>query len=119
MDDLPGFEVWMTVEDVFHIQGRGTVYTGRLQGAGQLCVGDTATCDGVSWPVTKIEQFRAVVETAESGTNIGIMLRNGPAGDLLRGQTLQFWPRGADSGSDPQFTVIPAKAQAKKKRWGR
>jgi translation elongation factor EF-Tu-like GTPase len=113
--DSPGPELWMVVSDVFRITGRGTVITGQVQGTGQVSVGDTAVCDGVSWQVAGIEQFRAMVRTALPGTNVGVMLKGGPPADMLRGQQIQFLPAGAQPEASPQFTVI----EPKKKRWRR
>ncbi|HUC58008.1 MAG TPA: hypothetical protein VMA95_11440 [Streptosporangiaceae bacterium] len=116
MDSLDG-GVWMPVSDVFHIRGRGTVITGQLQGTGELSVGDTAMCDGYSWPVAGIEQFRATVRTALPGSDIGVLLKDGPPGDMLRGQTLRFASGTGTpmAGAGPQFTVI----EPRKKRWRR
>jgi elongation factor Tu len=104
-------QLWMTVSDVFHIRGRGTVVTGRLEGNGQLNPGDTMVCNGGRWQVSGIEQFRAVLMTAEPGSDIGVLLKNGPAGDVLRGQNVQFEPRSG--AGNPQFTVLAPK----RKRW--
>jgi translation elongation factor EF-Tu-like GTPase len=108
----------MNIADVFHITGRGTVVTGVLQGNVQLSVGDTMLCDGQSWTVGAIEMFRAMVTTAEPGMNIGILLKNGPKSDLLRGRTAQFKTSGNrqfNPAGNPQFTVL----EPKKKRWRR
>jgi elongation factor Tu len=104
-------ELWMTISDVFHIRGRGTVLTGRLEGDGQLTVGDTALCGGQRWQVIGIEQFRVQLMTAEPGSDIGVLLGSGPVGDVLRGRTVQFEPSTA---TGPQFTILPPK-----KRWRR
>lgn len=85
-----GAECWMKISDVFHIKGRGTVVTGQLEGSVPLNVGDTLVCDGASWAVSGIERFRAILTTAEPGENIGILLRDGPPGDVLRGRTATF-----------------------------
>jgi elongation factor Tu len=114
-------QLWMTVGDVFHIRGRGTVVTGRLEGSGRLNLGDSLVCDGMHWQVSGIEQFRAALTVAEPGTDIGILLGGGPAGDVLRGRTVQFEPGSAtkfepDSASASlQFTVLAPK----RKRWRR
>jgi elongation factor Tu len=109
-------ELWMNVTDVFSIRGRGTVVTGRLEGNGLLSLGDIAVCDGVRWQVSGIEQFRSVLTTAEPGSNIGVLLRDAPAGNALRGRTLQFEPSGRTAGAPgPQFTVLAPK----KKLWRR
>jgi translation elongation factor EF-Tu-like GTPase len=113
-----GPELWMNIADVFHITGRGTVVTGVLQGNVQLNVGDTMLCDGQTWTVGAIEMFRAMVTTAEPGMNVGILLKNGPKSDVLRGQTAQFKTRGNpqfNPADNPQFTVL----EPKKKRWRR
>lgn len=82
----------MIVQDVFHIRARGTVITGQLQGNGQLNLGETVSCDGLSWQVTGIEQFRASLTSALPGASIGVMLAGGPPGDVLRGRTVHFGP---------------------------
>jgi elongation factor Tu len=102
----------MTIEDVFHIKGRGTVVTGQLQGTGQLSVGDTLQCDGFSWLVDGMEQFRAELTTALPGWQIGILLRGGPTADMLRGRTVQFEASQGTGPGVPFMVVAP-----KKKRW--
>ena len=89
-DGLGGPSLWMTVSDVFYIPGRGTVATGRLQGNIALNVGDTLVCDGGRWTVTGIEQYKLVITTAKPGSNIGVLLRNGPPGEALQGRTVTF-----------------------------
>jgi translation elongation factor EF-Tu-like GTPase len=103
---------WMTVSDVFRIPGRGIVVTGRLQGNVPLNVGDALVCEGARWQVSSIEQARSVRTTAEPGGDIGVLLREGPAGDVLRGRTVTFEP-GTAAGS-PQSGLRPGK-----KRWRR
>jgi elongation factor Tu len=105
--DASGPLLWMNVADVFHIKGRGTVVTGLLEGNGELRVGDILVCEGQHWPVSAIEQFRTTLPAAEPGTNLGIMLREGPVGDVLRGKTVQFVP-GGRPGAGPR-----------RKRWRR
>lgn len=106
--------VWMGVSDVFHIKGRGTVITGRLEGNGQLNVGDIATCDGMRWKVNAIEMFGAKLKTAEPGVNIGVLLGNGPPRDVLHDRVVQF---ESDGGAviGPQFSLV----EPRKKRWRR
>src|SRR5260370_3221358 len=70
-------QLWMTVSDVFHISGRGTVLTGRIEGTGQLTAGDILACDGWRWPIASIERFRAMLTTAEPGMEIGVLLSGG------------------------------------------
>ena len=71
-------------------QNFGTVVTGQLEGYLPLNVGDCLVCDGASWQVSGIEQFRSKLTTAEPGADIGILLRNGPSGDVLRGRAVTF-----------------------------
>jgi translation elongation factor EF-Tu-like GTPase len=88
-----GFEEpqrWMVIQDVFHIKGRGAVVTGQLEGNVPLSAGDTLVCDGQSWQIQSIEQFRSVQQTVLPGSNIGILLRSGPDPHGLRGRTVQF-----------------------------
>jgi elongation factor Tu len=102
---------WMTIEDVFHIPRRGTVVTGQLQGSSPLHVGDTLVGGGGRWRVSGIEQFKAVLPAAMPGTNIGVLLKDGPASDVLRGQTVQFEVAGAN--------LPVAEPSPKRRRWRR
>jgi translation elongation factor EF-Tu-like GTPase len=115
--DSGGIALWMRVEDIFHIRGRGTVVTGKLDGSGELRVGDTMHCDGVSWHVSGIEQFMKSLPVAQPGANIGVLLSSGPPGDMLRGCVVGFGAAGA-SGSQlgPSLGIAQ---DAKKKRWRR
>ena len=113
-DYVPQPGVWMGVEDVFFIKGRGTVITGRLEGDGVLGVGDIAVCDGMRWKVSAIEMFRAQLATAEPGQNIGVLLNSGPPRDVLRNRVVQF-ESGAGATMGPQFNVL----EPRKKRWRR
>ena len=58
--------------------------------------------------------FRAQLTTAEPGQNIGVLLRNGPPREALRGQVVQFETDGTAT-MGPQFSVL----EPKKKRWSR
>jgi len=110
----------MRIEDVFHMRGRGTVVTGRLEGDGELNVGDTMHCDGVSWYISGIEQFRKSLSNASPGANVGLLLGNGPPGDMLRGCVVGFGPAGANPVSGGQFGPSLGIVQdSKKKRWRR
>src|SRR5215471_5556113 len=82
--------LWMTIDDAFSIKGRGIVVTGRLEGTGELGIGDALMCDGQRWPIDGIEQFRNALTAALPGSNIGILLRDGPPREMLRGRTVQF-----------------------------
>jgi len=77
----------MTVDDVFMITGRGVVVTGQVE-SGTLAVGQPVQVvrDGAvvaSTEVTGIEKFRAVIDTAQVGENVGLLMR-GLARDQLR-----------------------------------
>ncbi len=81
----------MPVEDVFNIEGRGTVVTGRVE-RGILkkmeeveIVGIKATAKTV---VTDIEMFRKLLDTAEAGDNVGLLLRGTKKEDVERGQVI-------------------------------
>lgn len=107
--------LWMAVEDIFHITGRGTVLTGQLQGDGQLSVGDALVCDGQRWQVSGIEQFRKMLNSALPGSSIGVMIREGLPAGMLRGQIVQFetaasagqYSQDPQSGLGPQFGQGP------------
>jgi translation elongation factor EF-Tu-like GTPase len=85
-------DLWMTIDDGFHIPGRGTVVIGQLQGNVPLNVGDTLVCGGGRWKVSGIERFRVLLTTAEPGSTIGVLLKKGPGGDVLIGRTVTFEP---------------------------
>jgi translation elongation factor EF-Tu-like GTPase len=110
----PEPQLWMHVADIFHIQGRGTVLTGQLQGSGLLNAGDTLMCEGQRWQVSAVEQFRAILQSAEPGANIGVLLKGGPPAGMLRGRTVEFQP-GAAAGAGAEWAPLTPK----KKRWGR
>jgi elongation factor Tu len=87
--DLPFL---MPVEDVFTITGRGTVATGRVE-RGQLNSGDEVEILGLSDErpksvVTGIEMFRKILDYAEAGDNVGVLLRGVQRTDIQRGQVL-------------------------------
>lgn len=113
-DYSPSPGLWMGVTDLFHIKGRGTVITGRLEGEGQLKVGDIAVCGDMRWQVSGIEQFGARLMTAEPGLDIGVLFRESPPRDMVRNRTVQFESRSGGV-TNPQFTVL----DPKKRRWRR
>lgn len=80
-----------SVEDVFSIQGRGTVVTGLVE-AGRLKVGDTVEIVGLRGTkkavVTGIEMFRKNLQEAQSGDNAGFLLRGIEKDEVERGQVL-------------------------------
>jgi len=81
----------MPVEDVFSITGRGTVATGRVE-RGQLKMGDEIEIVGLKETkksvVTGIEMFRKLLDYAEAGDNVGVLLRGIDKKEIERGQVL-------------------------------
>ena len=81
----------MPVEDVFTITGRGTVATGRVE-RGQLRLNDTLDIIGItdthSTVATGIEMFRKLLDYAEAGDNVGVLLRGVNREEIQRGQVL-------------------------------
>jgi elongation factor Tu len=81
----------MPVEDVFNIEGRGTVATGRVE-RGVLKkmeeVEIVGLKDTVKTTVTDIEMFKKLLDTAEAGENVGVLLRGIKKEDVERGQVL-------------------------------
>ena len=81
----------MPVEDVFSIQGRGTVATGRIE-RGRVKVGEEIEIVGIR-PTTKtivtgVEMFRKLLDEGQAGDNIGALLRGLKREDIERGQVL-------------------------------
>ncbi|GKX68801.1 elongation factor Tu [Inconstantimicrobium mannanitabidum] len=82
----------LPVEDVFTITGRGTVATGRVE-SGVLHVGDEVEIVGLMEEkkkvvVTGIEMFRKLLDEAQAGDNVGVLLRGVQRTDIERGQVL-------------------------------
>ena len=81
----------MPVEDVFTITGRGTVATGRVE-RGVVKVGDTVEIVGLGAQkqtvVTGVEMFRKLLDEAQAGDNIGVLLRGITRQEIERGQVL-------------------------------
>ncbi len=82
----------MPVEDVFSITGRGTVATGRVE-RGIVKVSDTVEIVGLmdetrKVVVTGVEMFRKLLDQAEAGDNIGVLLRGVQRAEIERGQVL-------------------------------
>ena len=82
----------MPVEDVFTITGRGPVATGRVE-RGTLKLNDEVELIGIKEEgrktvVTGIEMFRKLLDYAEAGDNVGLLLRGVNREDILRGQVL-------------------------------
>jgi elongation factor Tu len=82
----------MAVEDVFTITGRGTVATGRVE-RGVLKTGEEVEIIGFrdetrKTVVTSIEMFRKILDTAEAGDNVGLLLRGVDRDDVERGMVI-------------------------------
>ena len=82
----------MPVEDVFTITGRGTVATGRVE-RGVLHVNEEVEIVGIkeetkTTVVTGIEMFRKMLDEAQAGDNVGVLLRGIQRTDIERGQVL-------------------------------
>ena len=82
----------MPVEDVFSIQGRGTVVTGRIE-QGIIKVGDEVEIIGINdeptkTTVTGVEMFKKSLNEGQAGDNCGLLLRGVKREDVTRGQVL-------------------------------
>ncbi|MCL2382863.1 MAG: elongation factor Tu [Oscillospiraceae bacterium] len=82
----------MSVEDVFSITGRGTVATGRVE-RGIIKVGEEVEIVGLKPEATKtvvtgVEMFRKLLDQAQAGDNVGLLLRGVQREDIERGQVL-------------------------------
>ena len=82
----------MPVEDVFSITGRGTVATGRVE-RGILKVSDEVEIVGIAEEIRKVvvtgvEMFRKLLDQAQTGDNIGALLRGVQRTEIERGQVL-------------------------------
>ena len=81
----------MPIEDVFTIQGRGTVVTGKVE-AGKVKVGDEVEIVGLrntaKTVCTGVEMFRKLLDSGQAGDNIGALLRGTKKEDVERGQVL-------------------------------
>ena len=82
----------MPVEDVFSITGRGTVATGRVE-RGVVKVQDEVEIVGLSTEkkktvVTGVEMFRKLLDQAQAGDNVGLLLRGIQRNEIERGQVL-------------------------------
>jgi len=81
----------LPVEDVFSIPGRGTVATGRVE-RGSLKINDKLERVGIRETVpvicTGVEMFRKILDSAQAGDNIGVLLRGIKKTDVERGMVL-------------------------------
>jgi len=82
----------MAIEDVFSIEGRGTVGTGRIE-RGKIKLNDTVEIVGLQPEITKtvvtgIEMFRKILDEGQAGDNVGLLLRGVDKKHLQRGMVL-------------------------------
>ena len=106
----------LSVEDVFSITGRGTVATGRVE-RGVVKVGDQVEIVGLSdkpkkTVATGVEMFRKLLDQAEAGDNVGILLRGVDKKEVRRGQVI------AAPGSITPHTKFKAEVYILKKEEG-
>jgi elongation factor Tu len=96
----------MPIEDIFTITGRGTVATGRIE-RGKIVVNDKVERvgfgDTVEYVVTGVEMFRKLLDDAQAGDNVGLLLRGCDRKDVQRGMVL------AAPGSIKPHTKFQAK----------
>ncbi len=81
----------MPIEDVFSIQGRGTVVTGRIE-RGVVKTGESVAIIGIKETVTTtctgVEMFRKLLDEGRAGENVGVLLRGTKREEVERGQVL-------------------------------
>lgn len=81
----------MSIEDVFSITGRGTVATGRVE-RGQIKAGDEVEIIGLGMHkktvATSLEMFKKILDYAEAGDNVGVLLRGIDKDEVERGMVL-------------------------------
>ena len=82
----------MPIEDIFSITGRGTVVTGRVE-RGKIALQDTVEIIGIrpkiqKTVVTGVEMFRKLLDDAQAGDNVGLLLRGIQKEDVERGQVV-------------------------------
>ncbi|MBI5134350.1 MAG: elongation factor Tu [Candidatus Taylorbacteria bacterium] len=105
----------MPIEDIFSIEGRGTVVTGRIE-RGQVKVGDEVEIVGIKptskTVITGIEMFNKQLQSGMAGDNAGVLLRGVAKDDVHRGQVL------AKTGSVTPHTEFEAEVLILKKEEG-
>ncbi len=105
----------MPIEDIFSIEGRGTVVTGRIE-RGQVKVGDEVEIigfrDTAKTTITGIEMFNKQLKEGIAGDNAGLLLRGTAKDDVSRGQVL------AKTGSVKPHTEFESEVYVLKKEEG-
>ena len=98
----------MPIEDIFVITGRGTVVTGRVE-RGIVHIADTVERVGLretaSFLVTGIEMFRKLLDEAQPGDNVGVLLRGAQKTDFARGMVLAA-PGKGESTTDRVYSGL-------------
>ena len=81
----------MPIEDIFTITGRGTVATGRIE-RGTVHLNDKVERVGLGetteYVITGVEMFRKLLDDAQAGDNVGLLLRGAEKKDVIRGMVL-------------------------------
>jgi elongation factor Tu len=106
----------MPIEDIFSISGRGTVGTGRVE-RGQIKVGEEAEIVGLrekpqKTTITGVEMFRKLLDFAQAGDNVGLLMRGIEKDDLERGMVI------AKPGSITPHTKFKGQVYVLKKEEG-
>src|SRR6187551_3498413 len=105
----------MPVEDIFTIQGRGTVATGRIE-RGQINVNEAVEIVGIkdtrNSVVTGVEMFKKLLDSGMAGDNVGLLLRGVERKEIERGQVI------AKPGSITPHTKFKAEAYVLTKEEG-
>ncbi|NBW40128.1 elongation factor Tu [bacterium] len=105
----------MPIEDVFSIEGRGTVATGRIE-RGVVKVGEEIEIVGLSdtqkTTITGVEMFRKMLDQGQAGDNVGLLLRGLKRDEIERGQVI------AKTGSITPHKKFKAEAYILKKEEG-
>jgi len=105
----------MPIEDIFSIEGRGTVVTGRIE-RGQVKVGEEVEIVGIKptskTVITGIEMFNKQLQSGQAGDNAGLLLRGTAKDDVHRGQVL------AKPGTVTPHTEFEAEVLVLKKEEG-
>jgi elongation factor Tu len=105
----------MPVEDIFTIQGRGTVATGRIE-RGMVNVNETVEIVGIkdtrNTVVTGVEMFKKLLDKGMAGDNVGLLLRGVERKEIERGQVI------AKPGSITPHTKFKAEAYVLTKEEG-
>ena len=105
----------MPVEDIFTIQGRGTVATGRIE-RGKININETVEIIGIkdtrNTVVTGVEMFKKLLDSGMAGDNVGLLLRGVERKEIERGQVI------AKPGSITPHTKFKAEVYCLKKEEG-